>query len=306
MSNEEYKTVKDVFKDYYFSNQILAESKIKSINLFKKTNSLELILCAEKLVKIRDIYSFENYLEVRFGIKTIQIKVETENELENIEKNIVDEWEGIVEYISNKHPMTKAILKESKIEIEEKEIRVLLSLKGREFLIAKKFDEILSNIYGKKYKVNYIEDISEETLKRRQEEVVKLQKQAILEVQKESEMVKEEKEESNQTNNGNNDLDFMPYPDIPFDDKDMPVSEEEYLQELEQLEEEKNVILGTLSKAKENKVRIKDISPDNKKITIEGRIVTCDIRETKTGKGMLIYDLYDGTGILHVNHLLEI
>ena len=68
----------------------------------------------------------------------------------------------------------------------------------------------------------------------------------------------------------------------------MPVGEEEYLQELEALEEENNIILGTLSKAKENKVKIKDITADNKKITVEGRIVSCEARETKKGKGMLM------------------
>ena len=75
MSQEEYKTLKELFKDYYFNNPNLSESKIKSINLFKKTNSLELILFTDKAIKIKDIYVFENYLEVRFGIRNIQIKI---------------------------------------------------------------------------------------------------------------------------------------------------------------------------------------------------------------------------------------
>ena len=33
MRQEEYKTLKEVFKDYYFNNPNLSESKIKSINL---------------------------------------------------------------------------------------------------------------------------------------------------------------------------------------------------------------------------------------------------------------------------------
>lgn len=313
MSKEEFKAVKDVFKDYKTIEKDILEAKIKSINLFKKTNSLELVLLAKKRIKIRQIESFEQYLEARFGIKTIEIKVELENDVQEeeeknnaceiveqdeIAKSIEKEWLDIVDYMSNKHPMTKAILRESKISVEQNVANVLLSFKGKEFLIAKKFDEILSNlllnVYGKKYKVSYIEDISDEVLRKRQEYAEELQKQAILEAQKEAVLNTNEQEQDN--NNYNSEI--PPIPDIPFDDKDMPIGEEDYLQELEVLEEENNIILGTLSKAKENKVKIKDITADNKKITIEGRIVSCEARETKTGKGMLIYDLYDGTGII--------
>ena len=313
MGKEDYKSVKDVFKDYRTIEKDMLEARIKSINLFKKTNLLELIILSKKRIKIRQIESFEQYLEARFGIKTIEIKVELENEdikdeektvCETVEqdetaKNIEKEWMDIIDYMSNKHPMTKAILRESKISVEQNVANVLLSFKGKEFLIAKKFDEILSklllDIYGKKYKVSYIEDISDEVLKKRKEYTEELKKQAILEVQKEVESSIEE-QENNTSNNSNSEI--PPIPNIPFDDKDMPIGEEEYLQELEALEEENNIILGSVSKAKENKVKIKDITADNKKITVEGRIVSCEARETKTGKGMLIYDIYDGTGII--------
>ena len=248
MSKEEYKAVKDVFKDYKTIEKDILDAKIKSINLFKKTNLLELILLAKKRIKIRQIESFEQYLEARFGIKTIEIKVELEDavqeentnsvcetvEQDEIAKSIEKEWMDIIEYMSNKHPMTKAILKESKISVEQNVANVLLSFKGKEFLIAKKFDEILSklllDIYGKKYKVSYIEDISDEVLRKRQEYALEMQKQAILEAQKEAENSMEEQE--NNTSNNNYNSEIPPIPDIPFDDKDMPIGEEEYLQEL--------------------------------------------------------------------------
>ena len=313
MNNETYKAVKDVFKDYKSIEKELLESKIKSINLFKKTNSLEIILLAKKTIKIRQIESFEQYLQARFGIKTVEIKIELENKIEDqegqkacetvdqeeISKIIEKEWIDIISYISSKHPMTKAILRESKITVDEKAVNVLLSFKGKEFLMARKFDEILSKIlldtYGRRYKVSYIEDIPEEVLKKRQQYAEEMQKQAILEAQKYA-IIEEEKQEENNYSYDNSEI--PPMPDIPFDDKDMPIGEEEYLQELEALEEENNLILGTLSKAKENKVKIKDITADNKKITVEGRLVSCEARETKTGKGMLIYDVFDGTGII--------
>ncbi len=56
--------------------------------------------------------------------------------------------------------------------------------------------------------------------------------------------------------------------------------------------------MGKPSKAKENLIKIKDISADVGRVTLEGRIVTVEVRETKSGKGMIILELYDGTGII--------
>ena len=99
MNNQELKTVKEVFKDYRAIGQELVESKIKSINLFKKTNSLEIVLLAQKNIKIRQIESFEKYLEGRFLIKKINIKVELEKELEQ-EKN--NDKESVCETTRNR------------------------------------------------------------------------------------------------------------------------------------------------------------------------------------------------------------
>ena len=57
-------------------------------------------------------------------------------------------------------------------------------------------------------------------------------------------------------------------------------------------------IIGKPSKAKENHVKIKDINANSGKVTIEGRIVELDSRDTKSGKKMIILDIYDGTGIM--------
>ena len=128
MEQNGLKQVKDVFKDYHAINKELTEAQIKSMNLFKKTNSLELVLLTSKDIKIRDVSSFENYLESRFGIKLVKTKIEKQNqnqeelekekaceksEIEDNSMRIEKEWTDIIDYISNKHPMTKAILDNS-------------------------------------------------------------------------------------------------------------------------------------------------------------------------------------------------
>ena len=52
MGKEDYKSVKDVFKDYRTIEKDMLEARIKSINLLKKTNLLELIILSLSLIHI--------------------------------------------------------------------------------------------------------------------------------------------------------------------------------------------------------------------------------------------------------------
>ena len=70
------KTIKEVFKDYNSNSFELNEAKIKTVNVFKKTGRIELILIAEKQIKILDLIAFERYIEKRFGFKETIIKIE--------------------------------------------------------------------------------------------------------------------------------------------------------------------------------------------------------------------------------------
>ena len=310
---QEYKNIREIFRDFSSPNQELMEAKISAINLYKKTNTLQVNLLSDKHIKIKAIYGFEKYLEVRFGIANIKIKIENSNteeskdntcestELSTVAVIIEKEWEDIIDYMSYKHPMSKAILVGSSITIDNKNINIILSKKGKEFLLAKKLDEILSdvifNIYGEKYKVTYTENVSEDEIKKYQENAKKMQEEIIKKVQEELQHAQETQEDVHKEETN------APTPeDVPFDDgyfgEVPPPPDDAYLEELEQMDEEENIILGKPSKAKEYKLKIKEITPDNKRITLEGRIVTCEARETKTGKGMLVFDIFDGTGII--------
>lgn len=224
------KTLKEIFKDFNSSSTVLLDSTIKNMNLFKKTNILEIELHTQKHINIRDIFTFEKYLESRFHIKEANIKIETESE-DEIEDSVCEghehdndiskEWQDIIEYMAIKHPMTKAILNNSLISIDGKIANVMITMKGKEFLIAKKLDETLSsillNFYGKKYKVVYIENISEEKIKERQENARIRQEELIQEIQKETENKKEEnKKQENIQNekNQNKSEEFLGEPNI--------------------------------------------------------------------------------------------
>lgn len=211
---QEYKHIREVFRDFNSSNQNIMNSKVKSINLFKKTNTLEITLLSNALIEIKGVYAFEKYLEVRFGIANIKIKIENEKVEQNIEDKVCEtteiheigskiekQWEDIIEYISYKHPMFKAILAKSTMEVDNKNINVLLSKKGKDFLSVKKFDEILANVifnvYGARYKVTCTENVSEDDIKKYKEYNKKMEEEAIRNLQLEAHKNIEEHIEAN-------------------------------------------------------------------------------------------------------------
>ena len=61
---EELKTVKEIFGDYKEESSI-NKCKIEKINLFKKTNKLEIDLKVEEHIEIKELLAFENYLKSR-------------------------------------------------------------------------------------------------------------------------------------------------------------------------------------------------------------------------------------------------
>ena len=125
----ELKTVGQVFPDEKFDDSLL-RCKIKSANLYKKTNTITLLLISNEKLDLISIYKFENFLKNRFNVKDARIIVEAD-----IDFDINIEWIGIVRYLNIKHPMTKAILINSKPILQDKNLIVKLAVKGKDFLI---------------------------------------------------------------------------------------------------------------------------------------------------------------------------
>ncbi len=290
------KKVGEIFSDYN-TNSNIKYAEIETLNVIKKTNTLEVILYFDEYIEIKEIWYFEKFLKERFQFKTINIKI---NYHEKVEKKSIDsEWKNIIAYMAHKYPLTKPmLLLKSDIEVKEKEIIVKMHIKGADFLKAKKTDlelaKVLKNLFEKEYKIELIEEISKEDIKKIKENLKKEEEQIISKIEEENRQHIEEKEAEVPEYRDDN---YMPPTDL-----EGYIPEDSELSEIQdELREEmhiKEYIIGKPSKAKENHIKIKDITADNGKVTLEGRIVTCEVRETKSGKGMIIFDLYDGTGTI--------
>ena len=291
---ENLKKIKEIFSDYKNNSQ-MQECYISKIGINKKTNKLTIILNTDKFVQIKDMWDFEKYLMERFQIKDIEMIFNYEDGTKIPE--VKDEWKNIICYMAHKHPLMKPILlMKSTIEIENNNINVKMHIKGADFLRTRKTDKqveiTIKNLIGKEYKINLEEQISKEELTRQEENNRLLEEQLIR--NRIEEMKRPEEEKANAKIQEPPDY-YVPLPS----DSDIPPEE---LGEMvpPQVLENNNIdyIIGKPSKAKENHVKIKDINANSGKVTIEGRIVELDSRDTKSGKKMIILDIYDGTGIM--------
>ena len=210
---------------------------------------------------------------------------------------VKDEWKNIICYMAHKHPLMKPILlMKSTIEVENNNINVKMHIKGADFLKSRKTDKqveiTIKNLLGKEYKVNLEEQISKEELKRQEENNRLLEEKLIRD--RIEEMKRYEEESKNKVQEPPEY--YVPLPS----DSDIPQEELGEIPPISEMPENNNLdyIIGKPSKAKENYVKIKDINANSGKVTIEGRIAELDSRDTKSGKKIIIMDVYDGTGIM--------
>ena len=292
------KCIKEVFKDYNSNSSEFNEIKIENINLHKRKSELEIILISDKIIKMKDLLKFENYIEERFLVKSVNIKIKREENIENLEEILEKEWEDIIKYVSHKHPMAKALLKGSDIKIENKVLKIQLPSTGKGFLQANNFNEIISgvisNIYGRKYKIEYIETYNKESKNNSAEiELLKEIEKKVTNVNnreknEEQNLEKKKQEETKKAPQKNKNTEVQP-------------------------EEEKSPLIYGRYQSKEDPVtKINDVSMDSGNVTICGKILNIKLddkddninlgiktRELKNGKFLVIFSVYDGTNTIN-------
>ena len=296
--SEKLKKVGEIFSDYK-TNSNIKYAQIIALNVVKKTNTLQVVLYFDEYIEIKEIWYFEKFLRERFQFQNVDIKIKYHDKVEK--KSIKNEWKNIIAYMAHKYPLTKPmLLLKSDLEVENQEITIKMHIKGADFLKAKKTDKelikVLKNLFGIDYKVELIEELSKEEIMTIKEKVRQEEAEIVAHIEEANRQHIMQKEESS-TIPEYNDVDYQMPTDI---EGYIPNEDEPNIQENGNYSEPQEYIMGKPSKAKEKHVNIKDITANDGRVTLEGRIVTSEVRETRSGKGMLIFDLYDGTGTITI------
>lgn len=294
--SEKSKKVGEVFSDYK-TNSNIKYAYIQALNVNKKTNTLGIILGIDEYVEIKEIWFLEKFLKERFGFSNIDMTMKYTDQVQT--KGIKEEWKNIICYMAHKFPLAKPmLLMNAEVESTQKEITVNMHIKGAEFLKAKKTDQELANViqklFGKKYKITLTENITKEEMQKIVQKAKEAEEKEVNKIIEHIEMANKQLEQENLKSLedgyvGEEDPNYMPPESMPYMVEEAPKVAEDENQEL---------ILGKQTKAKENKVKIKDITPSDTRITLEGRVSNLEKRMTKSEKVLLIFELYDGTGTI--------
>lgn len=292
--SEKSKKVGEVFSDYK-TNSNIKYAYIQALNVNKKTNTLGIILGIDEYVEIKEIWFLEKFLKERFGFSNIDMTMKYTDQVQT--KGIKEEWKNIICYMAHKFPLAKPmLLMNAEVESTQKEITVNMHIKGAEFLKAKKTDQELANViqklFGKKYKITLTENITKEEMQKIVQKAKEAEEKEVNKIIEHIEMANKQLEQENlksleNSYVGEEDPNYMSPESMPYMVEEAPKVAEDENQEL---------ILGKQTKAKENKVKIKDITPSDTRITLEGRVSNLEKRMTKSEKVLLIFELYDGTG----------
>ena len=296
--NEAIKKIKDIFVDYKADTNIL-NCEIKNINIFKKTNKIILEIHSEENIKLKELVDFEKYLKNRFSIEFVDTIIEYNQDV--VLPNLEEEWKIVAAYMANRHPITRPILSGSVAEIKDNYMNIILAFKGAEMMNSRNFDkeleEIIKNLYGKTYKIKYIEKIDEEEVRKNEERAIQAQKIAIKRAQQEAQAALDaQSETSNERKENKENTENKPV---------TPVENKEEKKEEVKEEEQSPVILGRNPNIKENIVNVADLTVDSGKVALNGEILNTDSRELKSGKFLVTFDLYDGTSTITCKSFVE-
>ena len=268
--------VKDIFSDYQNVNDKICEADFQKANLYKKSNRLEVCLTSANKITINEISKFEDYIVNRFKVGSARIEIQYENI--DIEPTIENDWQELVTYMSRKAPMTRAILRNSTVDIKDSTVCVDLKIKGADLLCSKKFDKglehLLYNLYNKRFKVAFEED--PEKSKEEYDKYLKVQEhEAIMHLE---DMARREAiEKANKSEN----------------DKQHSKLENAESAKID-VEKSSGLIIGKVSNFRSKYVSIKDINDSTTRVNVEGEVTNVSTRDIKNNRTIINFSVDDG------------
>lgn len=304
------KYIKEVFNDYNENNNLI-NAVIENINLYKKTNKLQIKVASNSQISLQEMEGFENYLVKTFKVNKASIDINY-GDL-NIESRVESDWENIIKYIGKKEPMSKAILTNSNIEVTDNHINVNLAMKGATFLVSQKFDKglehLLGNLYNKQYSVEFNENISKDfekdlLEKRNQEEkeaLLELERQAKIEIEQAKERKKIELEQEKQRKLEEEE---KIKENLRQENPELAAKIEAHQNKSPEVKDEESpLILGRSLTIRTELVKIENIpmSEDtDMRVCVDGEVLagSLDSRDIKDEKTILMFNLFDGTSTI--------
>lgn len=265
--------VNEIFSDYEAIGG-MGNAVVESATLNKKTKTFNMKLCSDKYIEVKAIEALNKFIKQRFVVDDSIISVSYADGTPK--KPVEEEMHDIVMSLEDRYPALKALLSNSDYKVEGNSISFSFKMAVSSFLKTmgydKKVHEVIKELYGSSYKINFVDAITEDELEKERQKIEESEKQLIekqLKTTYSFEAPKAAQPAENNKPEGNSEGDGKKTDSV--------------------------LILGRSSKIKEPVIKIIDISPDEGSVSIQGEISNIDSKELKSGKVLISFDLYDGS-----------
>jgi len=260
------KRINEIFTDYKVEGN-MSLATVQAAVLKKKSKVLEIKLSSDKYINVKEIERLNKFIKRKFGLNDSEITVEYNEGTDK--KPIEKEIKNIVCSISDKHPLLKAVIDDTDFEVDNNTINFNFRVAASELLSCmgydKKICDAIKKLYGTEYRINFIDRVCKEEMKKLHEQRCEREKQLVKEQAK---VVYE-----------------MPKVEPQIIEKSVGKNGKK---------ENTNLILGRNANIKESVIKITDIMPDEGRVAIAGEIFNIESKELKSGKTLVSFSLYDG------------
>ena len=282
------KRVSEVFCDFD-EGITIRNAIVENAIIRKKSKTLELVISSDEYIEVNEIETLNDFIKDRFVLKDSKITINYTKEVEK--KPIEEEIHNIMVALSNKHPFLKAAINNCEYEISDKNINMNFNIVVSNMIKNLKYDreiqDAIKGLYGKTYKVNLKDNITNEQL----EELNREERKKTLEA------YKKEIEANN--------LSVAPSTKKTSTKSDNKLQNNDTSANNTRKKNNPFLILGRSANIKDPLIKIVDITPEEGKVVIEGEISNMETKELRSGKILVSFDLYDGSSSMCCKSFLK-
>ena len=298
---EKNKELKLVFPDFNI-NESFANLIIIDANLYKRTNKLEMFIGSNYVLDIIDLAKFRNFLINKFKFTDVEFKINYDESLNELLKESINlQWNNIVKYMNVFNPMIGAFLAGSNADIDAD--KLIINNICSEFAnmiknqkLDKYIHEFILDYLGMGLKIDF--DTNKDTVT----EIFQKEKDVLV---KEFISTANDIAVKNSVEQPNKPKETPVYnTQKSFNKVYFPKNDgEQNNKKSEPISDDPNLIIGrnpNNSNFNKNVTKLIDIQPEKTVVHVEGKVVKMnDVRQTKTGRFIISFDIYDGSTTLN-------
>ena len=298
---EKNKELKLVFPDFNI-NESFANLIIIDANLYKRTNKLEMFIGSNYVLDMIDLAKFRNFLINKFKFTDVEFKINYDESLNELLRESINlQWKNIVKYMNVFNPMIGAFLAGSNADIDDD--KLVINNICSEFAnmiknqkLDKYIHEFILNHLGIALKIDF--DINRDTVteifQKEKDVIVKEFISTANDIAVKNSIEQQNKPKETPVYNTQKSFDKVYFQKNDGEQKN---------KKSEPVSDDPNLIIGrnpNNSNFNKNVTKLIDIQPEKTVVYVEGKVVKMnDVRQTKTGRFIVSFDIYDGTTTLN-------